>query len=534
MVAGAVLLAAVLVGVLAYHAQMLRYLVGVNRDLAQTKLEAASIAADLRSRVGELTEMTRKLYLTGDPVYGDRLTQLSTEFGLHLARLDSVTRSPAEASALAALRQLWEEGEVGGGMEVASLPSVKQLKSGLPAAAVQEIGELVEEIGRLDQLERSFELSRLELLGRRVDSALQATKQAIQNQTSLVANASSQARRVSWSVAAAALLMTFVVGFVTIRSINEPLKRLIAGTRAVAEGRFTYQLDDSRGDEFARLAASFNKMVRRLDALDQMKKQFLAHVSHELKTPLTAMHETNQLLLEQIPGPLTAKQRRLVTLNLESGRRLSAMISKLLDLSHMEAGGLELDLKPRDLVALTRLVVVELETRLAERRIELQVDMPQQPVRLRLDGDRLIQVIENLLENALKFSPVGAPLAVRVVQCAELPREVPASLRPKLGTGGFAMLSIADRGIGVPDEHKVRIFEKFQQGGAAARRAKGSVGLGLAICREIVDAHGGAIWVVDNPDGGSVFHLLLPSGGSPTSRPPKPAGGAEREGGNER
>ena len=172
---------------------------------------------------------------------------------------------------------------------------------------------------------------------------------------------------VSYVFAAIALLSSGLVSFFIVQSISRPLKQLTQGTRTIAEGKFFYRLDTTRHDEFAQLAKDFNTMTLRLDELDQMKKDFVSHVSHELKAPLASMQETIRLLLEQIPGPLNDKQRRLLELNLASGRRLSTMIGNLLDLSRFEAGVVQYELKSNDLIALVRTAAADLEPHAGEK-----------------------------------------------------------------------------------------------------------------------------------------------------------------------
>jgi two-component system sensor histidine kinase GlrK len=249
-----------------------------------------------------------------------------------------------------------------------------------------------------------------------------------------------------------------------------------------------------------------------------MKRDFVAHVSHELRAPLASIQETIHVLLEQIPGPLSEKQRHLLELNLASGRRLSAMIGNLLDLSRMEAGVMEYELKGNDLVGLARTVVAELQPGAGERELAIELEVPDQPLMVECDGDRIMQIIRNLLGNAIKFSPRGKAITVSVASTPTLPVSLPESWRGKvLSTPEgkqFALLTVTDSGPGVPDEHKERIFEKFHQVRQGKKIMGQGAGLGLAISRTIAEAHHGALWVADNPGGGSVFHLVVPSGES--------------------
>ena len=194
---------------------------------------------------------------------------------------------------------------------------------------------------------------------------------------------------ISWSAAAIALVVSFLVSFFIVRSISEPLHHLTEGTRAVAEGKFYYRLDASRNDEFALLAKDFNTMTARLNELDQMKKDFVSHVSHELKGPLASMQETTHMLLEEIPGSLTEKQKRLLDLNLLSSKRLSSMLENLLDMSRLEAGVMEYELTTQELVVLIQTVVSQLEPQALEKTIRVEPDLPAKPLIVECDGDRI-------------------------------------------------------------------------------------------------------------------------------------------------
>ena len=274
-------------------------------------------------------------------------------------------------------------------------------------------------------------------------------------------------------MAVAALLLVVLVSFLTARSIKAPLRRFTEGTRAVADGNLHVQLDESGHDEFSRPAAAFNSMVRRLGDLERLKQDFLAHVSHELKTPIVAMQETNALLLEQLAGPLNTQQQRVINLNLESARRLSAMISNLLDLSRMEAGALEYEFQQHDLLEMVDFVCEELEGRKHEKGLWLEADLSARPLMIYGDRDRLIQVIENLYENAVKFSALASTLGLSVTQVSHPPDHLPERWRHRLDSrrnDHCVLLSVTDSGPGVPDSHKDLIFEKFYQVEKAQKR----------------------------------------------------------------
>jgi signal transduction histidine kinase len=228
------------------------------------------------------------------------------------------------------------------------------------------------------------------------------------------------------------------------------------------------------------------------------------------------MRETVQLLIDEIAGPLNDKQKRLLELNLQSGDRLTAMIRNLLDLSKIEAGTMEYELTKQDLVPIVSEAVAGLEVRAAEKQVRIETVLPETPLEVKCDRDRIVQVIVNLLDNAVKFSPKGTAVHVRLGTVSSFPYRMPQGWRHRIAApkppGNYALLSIADSGPGIADEEKSTIFEKFHQIKKGEKVAGQGVGLGLAICRTIVMAHRGALWVEDAPVGGSWFFLLLSAG----------------------
>jgi signal transduction histidine kinase len=318
----------------------------------------------------------------------------------------------------------------------------------------------------------------------------------------------------------AALAISILISYLIFRSISKPLAHLTEGTRAIAEGKFFYRLDAARNDEFSQLARDFNTMTLRLNELDELKKDFVSHVSHELKTPLASMQETIQLMLEQIPGPLTDKQKRLLELNLQSGMRLTSMIRNILDLARTEAGVMEYELKSRDLVPLVRNAIEELDMQAQERQIRIKTSFPSDPLTVECDGDRIVQVMVNLVGNAVKFSPRKASVEIDIEAVRDIPQGMPEHWRRRVSMNAelgryYGLVTVSDSGPGIPDADKERVFEKFHQVKQEKKIAGQGVGLGLAICRTIAQAHRGAIWAEDNPGGGgSRFRLLLRSGGN--------------------
>jgi two-component system sensor histidine kinase GlrK len=255
------------------------------------------------------------------------------------------------------------------------------------------------------------------------------------------------------------------------------------------------------------LSEENRRLEERAVGLDQMKKHFISHVSHELKAPLASMQETTHLVLERIPGPLTEKQERLLQLNLQSGKRLATMIGNLLDLSRLEAGVVDYEMQLQDVTEIAQSVIVELGSQAIDKGLRFLTDIPSEPLMTVCDPNRIVQILTNLLENAMRFSPRNGFVSLHMSPVKNPP--APAS-RLASSTNGYIMLAISDTGPGIEDPHKEGVFRTFHPVRQTKKAPGQSLGLGLAICRALVDAHNGAIWVEDNPTGGSVFFIVLP------------------------
>jgi two-component system, NtrC family, sensor histidine kinase KinB len=230
--------------------------------------------------------------------------------------------------------------------------------------------------------------------------------------------------------------------------------------------------------------------VTNLRRLDEMKNGLISVVSHELKTPLTSIRMAAHLLLEERVGPLTSKQTELLVAAREDADRLQKIIEDLLDMGRLESGRVELDLRSEPAERLVSDAVTPLESSFHERGIELQVNVPVETPPVLADPARIDHVFSNLLTNALKFTAPGG--RVRIV--AEVEDE-------------FVRFVVEDSGIGIPTEYLARIFERFFR--VPRENQPGGAGLGLAIAKEIVEAHGGHIAVQSQAGKGSRFSFTL-------------------------
>lgn len=304
-----------------------------------------------------------------------------------------------------------------------------------------------------------------------------------------------QAVDISRQLMLMALLLGLGLAGVASYSILRPLRRVQGQIRRIGQGQFGKTVPVTVPHELRELVYTVNWMSEQLQQLDQMKSEFLANVSHELKTPLTSIREGTKLLVDGILGPVNHDQRETLTILMESSQRLNQLIGNLLDLSRMEADMLAYHFSPTDL---NRLVLRSVEKMrfLAERKhIQLLPDLVQDRIRMQdVDGPRIEQVVENLLSNAIKFSADGASITIR----------------SRAGEDKSSYhLSVADSGQGVPPEDLPHIFERFYQGRSQRAHSYVGSGIGLALAKKVIEAHGGDIWAESEVGKGTTIHVIV-------------------------
>jgi signal transduction histidine kinase len=455
---------------LAYQVSVIHQMQSINRDLSAINLRSASSALRTMELAETLEEFSRKYFVAGDPIYERQLEGVRQEFLSNLMELRTTVRSERERSEVERMFLTFDEFS----MQFARRKAQNQR---------WEADYLPNELA-----------SSLDRLKAQTHTTYDAVQISTSNEVKRAAEAGQAAERFSWTAGIVALLLGIFVTFVLVRSINDPLRRLTQGTHIIARGLFWHRLPATGRDEFAEVARDFNVMTEKLGELDQMKKDFVSHVSHELKAPLASMRQIMHILLQEIPGTLNQQQQDLLHLSYKSAERLSAMVGNLLDVSRMEAGTMEYQIGVHDLLPIIKGVAEEFEVQAQQKHIRLRLDCGEQAIMVECDRDRIAQVIGNLYENALKFSPADREIVTAITRDDELKK---------------VHIAVADHGPGIPDAHKERVFLKFHQVKQGTKLTGQGVGLGLAICKTIVEAHNGQIWVEDNPNGGSVFSFVL-------------------------
>ena len=239
---------------------------------------------------------------------------------------------------------------------------------------------------------------------------------------------------------------------------------------------------------YKRLAHTAEELKR----LNRVKDDFLSTVSHELKTPLTTIKGFIAILLMEEAGNLNDQQKQFLKMVTGSVGRLEALISDLLDIAKLE-GGVAMETEPVSLIELAKACVESLSVRAGQKNIKLEGEFPSSMPVVLADQQWISQVIDNLISNAIKFTPEGGRVTVSVQD-----------------KGGLALVCVQDTGVGIKEEERQNLFHKFYRAPSHAAMNVPGTGLGLAITKSVVEKHGGNIWVESTKGEGSKFYFVLP------------------------
>lgn len=285
------------------------------------------------------------------------------------------------------------------------------------------------------------------------------------------------------------LLFAFILAAVMSRQISKPLASVARAAELLAKGDYSVTLPHSGPKEVRAVAEAFNAMTREVRNTQQSQRDFLANVSHDLKTPLTSIQGYSQAIMDgAVREPAVAAE-----VIYSEADRLTRMVSELTDLARLQAGQVALHLDRIDLSSLVEALSQRLDVVAQKKKVQLNVNTPGHLI-IAADGDRLAQVITNLISNAINFTPEGGRIDVRL-----------------RGLDNGVEIAVRDSGIGIPAAELSRVFERFYQVDKARGPRRGT-GLGLAIAKEIVTAHGGRIHAESPGEGhGTTFVVWLPT-----------------------
>ncbi|MDI6773496.1 MAG: ATP-binding protein [bacterium] len=298
-----------------------------------------------------------------------------------------------------------------------------------------------------------------------------------------------QLRRTTWLAALAGGLAAVLLGILMARYLTTPLRRMSDAASRIGRGDLAQEVPVPSDDDLGELARAFNAMAADLRRLEESRRNLVADIAHELGTPLSVLQANLEGMLDGVVEPAPDRLAALHT----QVRLLARLVEDLRDLSLAQAGRLPLHRAPTDLAALVVDAAAAVGPHAADKSVSVQSRIAAGLPAVSVDRERMMQVVHNLLDNAIRHTPAGGAVIVGL-EAGE--REV--------------RFWVADTGPGIPPEEGDRIFDRFYRLDASRSRASGGSGLGLAIVKSLVEAHGGRVWVESRPGEGSRFTVALP------------------------
>src|SRR5438034_4135232 len=452
-----------LVGALAYSAWNTERLAEQSRTAVFSASQAARASRSLVNRIGSIERLAQQLAGVTDPALAADYAAVHRSFR-QIA--DELLLLPLDEQQLAALKKT-----------VALEQQLYELLGTQPRPRQdpRRIGGIAAELA-----ENAYEVLAISyLVADREVVRLRSNAEAVQRRLILL---------VIFSTAAA---LTIALGLT--RYISRPIAALDASIRQLGGADFSREITVRGPEDLQSLGERLDWLRRRLAELEAEKNRFLRHVSHELKTPLTALREGAELLHDQVAGPLAPPQRQVVAIMRDNSVKLQRLIEELLDYQRALHAAASLEVKP---LMLDQLVAEATRAHhLAAQAKGLRLLVDAQPAMLEADPEKLRSIVDNLISNAVKFTPPGGVISVKA-----------------RALGGEAVIEVMDSGPGVAPEERESIFNLFFRGRTKADTGVKGSGLGLAIARELVEAHGGQIAVVAGGAGGH-FRVTLPRRG---------------------
>src|SRR3954470_16218615 len=457
---GFTLVAVPLVGALAYSAWNTERLAEQSRSAVFSASQAARASRSLVNRIGSIERLAQQIAVFNDPSVLADYERVHRSFKLVSSELLVL---PLEGPQLAALTKTVDQ-EQGLYQRLTVQPRQR--------FNVQEIGRLTGELA-----ENAYEVLAISyLVADREVVRLRADAEAVQRRLILL---------VIFSTAVA-----LSISLALTRYIARPISELDASIRQLGTADFVHPITVRGPEDLQTLGERLDWLRRRLAELEAEQNRFLRHLSHELKTPLTALREGAELLNDQVAGPLAPPQRQVVSIMRDNSIKLQRLIEDLLDYQRALHAAASLVPRPFQLDVLITDAVRPHELVMQSKAQSLTIEIDK--LTIEVDGEKLFSIVDNLVGNAVKFTPPGGRIAV--------------SAR---ANGGDAVIDVIDSGPGVPAEEREAIFDSFFRGRAKASGRIEGTGLGLAIAREFAEAHGGRIDVLASSKGAH-FRVTLP------------------------
>ena len=294
-----------------------------------------------------------------------------------------------------------------------------------------------------------------------------------------------------WFAALAAILVAVVLGLVFSRIVASPIKKLTSSAKSVANGDLSQRVRHKSRDEVGELSAAFNSMAEQLETKERNRRQLLADIAHELRTPLSIVQGNLEAWLD---GVITPTPEHIATAY-DEVILLTRLITDLRELSLAEAGQLKLSQSSVSLNDVVSTEISSFDIRAKEKQVSISSeDLSSLPTAF-IDRDRIRQVLHNLLDNALRFTPAGGTITIEASS----------------NSNGWITVDVSDTGTGISPEDLPYIFNHFYKADKSRHRGHGGSGIGLALVKLLVEAHGGKVWVESEAGKGSTFYFTLPT-----------------------
>lgn len=466
LLAGFTLVALPLVGALAYSAWNTERLAGQSRSAVFNASQAARASRSLVERIGSIERLAQQVAVIDDPELFQGYARVHRSFK-QLA--DEIAQLPLDAAQLAALERTAHQEQT-----LYDFLTRVPRTSVAPAQVTERIDELIDsarEVLAINNLIVDREVERLR-------------------------HSADEVQRGLFLLLMFSTAIALLIALLLTRYIARPIAAIDNAIRQLGGADFSRPISVRGPEDLRYLGRRLDWLRRRLEEFETQKNRFLRHVSHELKTPLTALREGAELLNDEVAGPLEPAQKQVVSIMRDNSIKLQRLIEELLDYQRALHAAASLEVKPVVLDALVNEAARAHQLAAQSKGLRLVIDA--QSAMLEADPEKLRSIVDNLISNAVKFTPPGGTITVR------------ARVAGGRNATGEAVIEVMDSGPGVPAEERESIFNLFFRGRGKgdSGRIKGS-GLGLAIARELAEAHGGQIAVVPDVAGGH-FRLTLP------------------------
>jgi two-component system sensor histidine kinase BaeS len=293
-----------------------------------------------------------------------------------------------------------------------------------------------------------------------------------------------------WLAALVAILIGVGLGYFFSRLISGPMRQLTLAARKVATGDFSQRVSAKTDDEIGEVSVAFNTMAEELETKEKSRRQLLADIAHELRNPLSIIQGNLEAWLDGVIMP-TSDQVASVY---DETVLLSRLITDLRDLSLAEAGQLKLYQNATELAEFIFAEIASVQNRCQEKQISISADLPEGLPLAFIDKDRIRQVLHNLVDNALRYTPKGGTIKIGA----------------DYAKPGWVTLSVSDTGAGIAPKDLPHVFDHFYKADRSRHRGHGGAGIGLAMVKRVVELHGGTVWVKSRKGKGTTFYFTLP------------------------